>query len=112
MSVITRTIVNSVRRLYPEALADKSWDNTGCECVPTTSCRSPRLLQFSQPAPCTNGLGDSTVLLEVPPLPRATKDTNQKHVVLLTIDLTRAVASEAIEKGAAAIVSYRMSLKI
>ena len=35
------------------------------------------------------------------------KRSSKKHVVLLTIDLTRAVASEAIEKRAAAIVSYR-----
>lgn len=46
------------------------------------------------------------VLLEAPyrkDIPRP----SDKHTVLLTIDLTRAVAAEAIVKKAVAIVSYR-----
>lgn len=30
-SPYTRSVVNAMRKLYPEALADKSFDNTGCE---------------------------------------------------------------------------------
>ncbi|KAF8424045.1 GTP cyclohydrolase 1 type 2/Nif3 [Tirmania nivea] len=74
MSAIIRSVATSVRRLYPEALADKSWDNTG-------------------------------LLLEAPYRADIPRPSN-KHIVLLTIDLTRAVAAEAIEKKAAAIVSY------
>ncbi|KAF2495245.1 NGG1p interacting factor 3, partial [Lophium mytilinum] len=56
---------------YPEALADKSWDNTG-------------------------------LLLESPfdPLRR------QMNSVLLTVDLTKAVADEAIERNDSVIVAY------
>ncbi|KAF8461108.1 GTP cyclohydrolase 1 type 2/Nif3 [Kalaharituber pfeilii] len=74
MSTIIRTVANSVRRLYPEALADKSWDNTG-------------------------------LLLEAPYRSDIKRLLN-RHIVLLTIDLTKAVAAEAIEMRAAAIVSY------
>jgi len=66
----TRAVVNAMRKLYPESLAE-SWDNTG-------------------------------LLLEAPfdPLRR------QMNSVLLTIDLTRAVADEAIERNDSIIVSY------
>lgn len=74
MSAIVRTVTKSIRRLYPEALADKSWDNTG-------------------------------LLLEAPYRTDIPRPSN-KHIVLLTIDLTKAVAAEAIERKAAAIVSY------
>ncbi|KAI4799099.1 NGG1p interacting factor 3, partial [Aureobasidium sp. EXF-8845] len=59
---------------YPEALADKSWDNTG-------------------------------LLLESPfdPIRR------QMNSALLTIDLTKAVADEAIERGDSIIVAYQTS---
>ena len=46
------------------------------------------------------------VLLEAPyrgDIPRP----SDKHTVLLTIDLTRAVAAEAIARKAVAVVSYR-----
>ncbi|KAF4300937.1 NGG1p interacting factor 3 NIF3 [Botryosphaeria dothidea] len=68
----SRAVVNSMRKLYPEALADKSWDNTG-------------------------------LLLEAPfdPLRR------NKNSVLLTVDLTKAVADEAIERNASIVVAYR-----
>ncbi|KKY20057.1 putative ngg1 interacting factor [Diplodia seriata] len=60
-----------MRKLYPEALSDKSWDNTG-------------------------------LLLEAPfdPLRR------NRNSVLLTVDLTRAVADEAIEQNASIVVAY------
>lgn len=68
----SQAVVNSMRRLYPEALADKSFDNTG-------------------------------LLLEAPfqsQLPR------KKNSVLLTIDLTRAVADEAINGNHSIVVAY------
>ncbi|KAL8722676.1 MAG: hypothetical protein Q9225_000908 [Loekoesia sp. 1 TL-2023] len=60
-----------MRKLYPEALADKSFDNTG-------------------------------LLLEAPfdPIRR------QMNSVLLTIDLTKAVADEAIERKDCVVVAY------
>ncbi|KAK7712070.1 hypothetical protein SLS57_007946 [Botryosphaeria dothidea] len=69
----SRAVVNSMRKLYPEALADKSWDNTG-------------------------------LLLEAPfdPLRR------NKNSVLLTVDLTKAVADEAIERNASIVVAYHI----
>ncbi|KAI9816584.1 MAG: hypothetical protein M1827_001716 [Pycnora praestabilis] len=83
-SPFTKAVVNSMRKLYPEALADKSFDNTG----------------LFQPR---NGLftGDE-VLLEAPfdPIRR------QMNSVLLTIDLTKAVVDEAIERQDSVIVSY------
>ncbi|KAI5364053.1 Putative GTP cyclohydrolase 1 type 2/Nif3 [Septoria linicola] len=70
-SPYSRAVVNAMRRLYPEALADKSFDNTG-------------------------------LLLESPfdPLRR------QMNSVLLTVDLTKAVADEAIERQDSIIVAY------
>ncbi|EKG17608.1 NGG1p interacting factor 3 NIF3 [Macrophomina phaseolina MS6] len=67
----SRAVVNAMRKLYPEALADRSWDNTG-------------------------------LLLEAPfdPLRR------NKNSVLLTVDLTKAVADEAIERNASIVVAY------
>ncbi|KAI4152448.1 MAG: hypothetical protein L6R39_001824 [Caloplaca ligustica] len=61
-----------MRKLYPEALADQSFDNTG-------------------------------LLLEAPfdPIRR------QMNSVLLTIDLTKAVADEAIERKDCVVVAYR-----
>lgn len=67
----TRAVVNAVRRLYPESLADKTWDNTG-------------------------------LLLEAPFNPAR----RQKNRVLLTIDLTKAVADEAIEQKVSIVVAY------
>ncbi|MCJ1237431.1 hypothetical protein MMC14_005416 [Varicellaria rhodocarpa] len=70
-SPFTRAVVNSMRKLYPEALADKSFDNTG-------------------------------LLLEAPfdPIRR------QMNSVLLTVDLTKAVADEAIERKDCVVVAY------
>ncbi|KAF2101487.1 NGG1p interacting factor 3 [Rhizodiscina lignyota] len=64
-------VVAAMRKLYPEALADKSWDNTG-------------------------------LLLEAPFNPRR----RQKNSVLLTVDLTKAVADEAIERRDSIVVAY------
>lgn len=71
-SPYSRAVVNAMRRLYPEALADKSFDNTG-------------------------------LLLESPfdPLRR------NMNSVLLTVDLTKAVADEAIERQDSIIIAYR-----
>lgn len=73
-SPFTRAVISSMRKLYPEALADQSFDNTG-------------------------------LLLEAPfdPIRR------QMNSVLLTIDLTKAVADEAIERKDCVVVSYRRS---
>lgn len=67
----SRAVVSAMRKLYPEALADSSWDNTG-------------------------------LLLEAPfdPLRR------QMNSVLLTVDLTKAVVDEAIERNDSVIVAY------
>ncbi|KAJ9664856.1 hypothetical protein H2201_005077 [Coniosporium apollinis] len=67
----SKAVVSAMRKLYPEALADQSWDNTG-------------------------------LLLEAPfdPLRR------QMNSVLLTVDLTKAVVDEAIERNDSVIVSY------
>ncbi|KAJ9623950.1 hypothetical protein H2203_005396 [Taxawa tesnikishii (nom. ined.)] len=67
----SKAVVSAMRKLYPESLADKSFDNTG-------------------------------LLLESPfdPLRR------QMNSVLLTVDLTKAVADEAIERNDSIIVAY------
>ncbi|KAE8356880.1 GTP cyclohydrolase 1 type 2/Nif3 [Aspergillus coremiiformis] len=70
-SPFTRAVVSSMRKLYPESLADKTWDNTG-------------------------------LLLEAPFNPTR----RQKNSVLLAIDLTKAVADEAIARKDSAIVAY------
>ncbi|KAJ5404590.1 hypothetical protein N7509_004461 [Penicillium cosmopolitanum] len=70
-SPFTRSVVDSMRKIYPEALADKSFDNTG-------------------------------LLLEAPFDP----SRRQKNSVLLAIDLTTAVADEAIKRRDSAIVAY------
>ncbi|KAJ5168011.1 uncharacterized protein N7482_003605 [Penicillium canariense] len=70
-SPFTRAVVSSMRKLYPEALADKSFDNTG-------------------------------LLLEAPFDPAR----RQKNSVLLAIDLTTAVADEAIKRQDSAVVAY------
>ncbi|RPB01769.1 NGG1p interacting factor 3 [Choiromyces venosus 120613-1] len=68
-----RTVVNAVQKLYPQALADKTWDNTG-------------------------------LLLEAPD--RTDRPSPKTHKVLLTIDLTKAVADEAISLRSSVIVAY------
>ncbi|KAL4791243.1 GTP cyclohydrolase 1 type 2/Nif3 [Aspergillus venezuelensis] len=70
-SPFTRAVVNSMRKLYPESLADKSFDNTG-------------------------------LLLEAPFHP----SRRQNNSVLLTIDLTKAVADEAIRRKDSVVVAY------
>ncbi|KAF2012151.1 NGG1p interacting factor 3 [Aaosphaeria arxii CBS 175.79] len=67
----SRATVRAMQRLYPKALADNSWDNTG-------------------------------LLLEAPFDP-ARRRSNK---VLLTIDLTRAVADEAIALDSSIIIAY------
>lgn len=61
-----------MRYLYPESLADKSWDNTG-------------------------------LLLEAPIPSQSPRKANS---VLLTIDLTKAVADEAIDDDHSVVVAY------
>jgi len=73
-SPFTRAVVDSMRALYPESLADKSFDNTGL------------LLE----APVADGEG-----------------SGGRDKVLLTIDLTNAVADEALQGGFGVVVSYR-----
>lgn len=70
-SPFTNAVVSSMRKLYPEALADKSFDNTG-------------------------------LLLEAP----FDKSRIQKNSALLTIDLTTAVADEAIKNRNSIVVAY------
>ena len=79
---------------YPEALADSSFDNTGCKTF-------ARLERISYPATDVN---EVAVLLEAPfdPIRR------QMNSVLLTVDLTKAVADEAIERKDCVVVAYRM----
>ncbi|KAF2007896.1 NGG1p interacting factor 3 [Amniculicola lignicola CBS 123094] len=67
----SRAVVRAMKRLYPQALSDSSWDNTG-------------------------------LLLEPPFIP----SRRQSNVILLTIDLTRAVAEEAISLNSSIIVAY------
>ncbi|GFF23764.1 protein NIF3 homolog [Aspergillus udagawae] len=70
-SPFTRAVVSSMKKLYPESLADKSFDNTG-------------------------------LLLEAPFHPAR----RQKNSALLTIDLTKAVADEAIKRKDSVVVAY------
>ncbi|KOS40736.1 hypothetical protein ACN38_g8399 [Penicillium nordicum] len=70
-SPFTNVVVSSMRKLYPEALADKSFDNTG-------------------------------LLLEAP----FDKSRIQTNSALLTIDLTTAVADEAIKNRNSIVVAY------
>lgn len=71
-SPFTKAVANAMRKLYPEHLADKSFDNTG-------------------------------LLLEAP----HNEQAKLKNKVLLTIDLTKAVTEEAIQKRCGAVVAYR-----
>ncbi|KAL2072468.1 hypothetical protein VTL71DRAFT_11811 [Oculimacula yallundae] len=71
-SPFSKAVVGAMKKLYPEALADKSFDNTG-------------------------------LLLEAPYRPNNTALSNS---ALLTIDLTKAVADEAIKGKHSIIVSY------
>ncbi|PYH87624.1 NGG1p interacting factor 3 [Aspergillus ellipticus CBS 707.79] len=70
-SPFTQAVVSSVRKLYPESLADKNFDNTG-------------------------------LLLEAP----FNHTRRQKNSVLLAIDLTTAVADEAIARRDSVVVAY------
>ncbi|KAL2002452.1 hypothetical protein VTN02DRAFT_6760 [Thermoascus thermophilus] len=70
-SPFTRAVVNAMKKIYPESLAEKSWDNTG-------------------------------LLLEAPFNPAR----RQRNSVLLTVDLTKAVADEAIERRDSVVVAY------
>ncbi|CEA17189.1 unnamed protein product [Blumeria hordei] len=66
----TQVAVAALRKLYPEQLADSSFDNTG-------------------------------LLVEAPDRPK-----NRQKLVLLTTDLTSAVADEAINRRSSLIVAY------
>ncbi|KAL3461385.1 GTP cyclohydrolase 1 type 2/Nif3 [Aspergillus heterothallicus] len=70
-SPFTRAVVSSMKKLYPESLADKSFDNTG-------------------------------LLLEAP----FNHARRQRNSVLLAIDLTKAVADEAIARRDSVVVAY------
>ncbi|KAF9696411.1 hypothetical protein EKO04_005483 [Ascochyta lentis] len=67
----SRAVVRAMQKLYPKALADNSWDNTG-------------------------------LLLEAPFVP----SRRQSNTVLLTIDLTKAVADEAIALNSSIVIAY------
>ncbi|EEA23822.1 hypothetical protein EYB25_005037 [Talaromyces marneffei] len=71
ISPFSQAVVNAMRKLYPESLADKSFDNTG-------------------------------LLLESP----YNSNSQLKNTVLLTTDLTKAVADEAIARRDSIIVTY------
>lgn len=73
ISPFTRTVVASMRHLFPEDLADKSFDNTG-------------------------------LLLESPLQPSQSQRNSNR--VLLTIDLTKAVADEAVAQNVSLVVAY------
>ncbi|KAL9053851.1 MAG: hypothetical protein Q9162_004498 [Coniocarpon cinnabarinum] len=73
VSPFTLAAVSAMRKLYPETLVDKSFDNAGL-------------------------LLEATINM--------TRTSPLKHKVLLTIDLTTAVADEAIESRASLIVAY------
>ncbi|OSS49240.1 hypothetical protein B5807_05294 [Epicoccum nigrum] len=67
----SKAVVRAMQKLYPKALADNSWDNTG-------------------------------LLLEAPFDPTR----RQANTVLLAIDLTKAVADEAIALQSSIVVAY------
>ncbi|KAF3490553.1 UPF0135 protein [Arthroderma uncinatum] len=70
-SPFSKAVVRCMQRVYPECLADKSFDNTG-------------------------------LLLEAP----LNRHRRLKNSVLLAVDLTKAVADEAIHRGDSIIVAY------
>ncbi|TVY24835.1 NIF3-like protein [Lachnellula hyalina] len=70
VSTFSQAVVGAMRKLYPEKLADSSFDNTG-------------------------------LLLEAPYRPG-----HLKNSALLTVDLTRAVADEAIARKDSIIIAY------
>jgi putative NIF3 family GTP cyclohydrolase 1 type 2 len=74
----TTKVISAMRRLYPEELADRTWDNVG-------------LLQ--------DNIDPSHALCD--------PNRPVRETVLLTNDLTLRVAEEAIDLGASVIVSYR-----
>jgi hypothetical protein len=80
-------------------LADKSFDNTGCEQDELQSLGNYlyKLLTLIE------------VLLEAPldMTPPFDASQKQKNSVLLTIDLTKAVADEAIKNRNSVVVAYR-----
>ncbi|KAF1916170.1 GTP cyclohydrolase 1 type 2/Nif3 [Ampelomyces quisqualis] len=67
----SKAVVRAMQKLYPQALADNSWDNTG-------------------------------LLLEAPFVP----SRRQSNTALLTIDLTKAVADEAIALKSSIVIAY------
>ncbi|CAN8104959.1 unnamed protein product [Discula destructiva] len=77
--LFTRQVVQAMRVLFPEEVADRSWDNVG-------------LLLGNMDEDGQTALG-----LEVTP---------EEKIVLLTNDLSPAVAQEAVRKKASIVVSY------
>ncbi|KAF3763767.1 hypothetical protein M406DRAFT_65110 [Cryphonectria parasitica EP155] len=75
----TQTVARAMRALYPEELADRAWDNVG-------------LLLGNMDEQGQRSLG-----LDVTP---------EEKTVLLTNDLTPAVADEAVRQKASVVVSY------
>ncbi|KAI9652844.1 MAG: hypothetical protein M1831_006369 [Alyxoria varia] len=84
----TATLVRAIEKLYPRELADSSFDNTGLLLeAPWDPCnRPPQKSEFRK--------GDVKVVQA------------RSNKVLLCIDLTTAVANEAVGKGAAVVVAY------
>ncbi|KAI3402021.1 hypothetical protein diail_3995 [Diaporthe ilicicola] len=75
----TRAVVQALRSLYPEEVADRAWDNVGL-----------LLGNFDPSSQQQLGL----------------ESTPDRKTVLLTNDLSPAVAQEAVDKKASLIVSY------
>lgn len=75
----TRAVVQALRSLYPEEVADRAWDNVGL-----------LLGNFDFPSQQHLGL----------------ESTPDHKTVLLTNDLSPAVAQEAVDKKASVVVSY------
>ncbi|KAH9905997.1 GTP cyclohydrolase 1 type 2/Nif3 [Xylariomycetidae sp. FL2044] len=74
---LTEAVVNAMKKLFPEELADSAWDNTGLllEEAPRSSPSEPR-------------------------------STSGHDTVFLTNDLTEIVVDEALKEGANMIVCY------
>ena len=85
----TTTLVRTLQNLYPPALADSSFDNTGLllEAPWDPLNAGPQGYGFRKGEPKVLGAGGNRVLL--------------------CVDLTGAVAEEAVGEGVAVVVAYR-----
>jgi hypothetical protein len=86
-----------MRTRFPEELADKAWDNTGCKLMLRVGLLA-----------CPSKFVFAAVLLDRPPLLAGQAEIAQ-DAVLLTNDLTSAVVDEAIKQKVSIIVCYRES---